>query len=59
MTPTQKQAVDQLKSEGFEIHPSASDMVLMSKGADVRFVRQDGSQKRADASNVKVIRGLV
>jgi hypothetical protein len=47
--------INRLKAENKELH----EMILLTRGADVRFVRQDGSQNRADASNVKVIRGCV
>lgn len=47
MTPDQKATVAILVEEGFTVGRQAGDMVLMSKGADHRFVRTDGSQKRA------------
>jgi len=59
MTLNQQQTVNELVADGFQIIPTGSDMILLTRGADSRFVRQDGSQKRADASNVTVIRGLV
>lgn len=47
MTPVQRSAVENLQSEGFAITRHHGDMVLMNSGADHRFVREDGSQKRA------------
>ncbi len=47
MTPIQRETVNQLKSEGFQVIPTSSDMILLTRGADSRLVRQDGSQKRA------------
>jgi len=56
---TQQQTVNELLSDGFQIIPTASDMILLTRGADSRFVRQDGSQKRADKTNVTVLMGCV
>lgn len=47
MTSEQMTTIATLSSEGFSVVRHAGDMVLMSKGADHRFVRTDGSQKRA------------
>ncbi len=47
MTPDQKATVAILTEDGFTVARHSGDMVLMSKGADYRFVRTDGSQKRA------------
>lgn len=47
MTQDQQKTIDSLKSEGFEFNRNYHDMVLMSRGADNRLVRQDGSQRRA------------
>jgi hypothetical protein len=48
MTPTQRITVEKLQAEGFTVTRHHGDMVLMSSGADHRFVRADGSQKRAN-----------
>lgn len=48
MTPLQRSTVQTLQAEGFQITRHQKDMVLMSRGADHRFVRADGSQKRAN-----------
>lgn len=36
-----------------------NDMILLTRGADSRFVRQDGSQKRAQVGDVGVNVNLV
>jgi hypothetical protein len=63
MTPIQTQTVNTLKSEGFQVVEINRDIVRLTKGADARLVRRDGSQKRAQhvvvGSNVTVIRGCV
>lgn len=59
MTPNQQQTVNHLVAEGFQIIPTASDMILLTRGADSRYVRQDGSQKRADQASVSVLMGCV
>lgn len=46
MTPAQKIAVSQLKSQGFEQIVEGREIVRMTKGADRRVVMADGSQKR-------------
>lgn len=46
MTPDQQKTIDDLKAEGFQRVRNYHDMVLMTKGADSRLVRQDGSQRR-------------
>ncbi|WP_296257696.1 MULTISPECIES: hypothetical protein [unclassified Pseudomonas] len=47
MTPAQQKTIDLLKSEGFRFSRNYHDMVLMTRGADNRLVRHDGSQRRA------------
>lgn len=63
MTPIQTQAVNTLKSEGFQVVEINRDIVRLTKGADARPVRRDGTQKRAQHvvvdTNVTVIRGCV
>jgi hypothetical protein len=61
MTPNQQKTIDALKSEGFQVSRNYHDMTLMTKGADNRLVRHDGSQRRAaqGPSNVRLIRGCV
>jgi len=63
MTPNQQQTVNELVADGFQIIPTASDMILLTRGADNRFVRQDGSQKRAQVGdgsvNVNLVWGCV
>jgi hypothetical protein len=62
MTPIQTQTVNTLKSEGFQVVGKLNDMVLITRGSDNRFVRHDGSQRRAvdvSESNVRVLRGAV
>jgi hypothetical protein len=61
MTPIQKQTVNTLKSEGFQVVETNRDIVRLTKGADARLVRQDGVIKRAQhqVSNVRVLRGEV
>jgi hypothetical protein len=48
MTPTQRATVNQLVADGFKVVETCRDIVRMTKGADARLVRQDGSQKRAN-----------
>lgn len=48
MTPIQRKTVTDLQAEGFQIVLQAKDIVRMTKGADKRLVRADGSQKRAN-----------
>lgn len=61
MTPIQKQTVNQLKSEGFQVVEKCVDIVRLTKGADARLVRPDGVTMRAQhkVSNVRVVRGCV
>lgn len=62
MTPNQQQTVNHLIADGFHIVLTAKDIVRLTKGADKRLVRQDGSVKRAnhvERSNVTVLRGCV
>jgi len=63
MTTQQQQTVNELVADGFQIIPTASDMILLTRGADSRFVRQDGSQKRAQVGdgsvNVNLVWGCV
>lgn len=47
--------ISRLKAENQELR----DTILLTRGADSRFVRQDGSQKRADQTNVTVLMGCV
>lgn len=47
MTPIQRKTVTDLQAIGFQIVLQAKDIVRMTKGADKRLVRADGSQKRA------------
>lgn len=57
------QQLFQQAAQGFQIIPTASDMILLTRGADSRFVRQDGSQKRAQVGdgsvNVNLVWGCV
>lgn len=48
MTPEQKFTVDTLRAIGFHIVLQAKDIVRMTKGADKRLVRTDGSQRRGN-----------
>lgn len=48
MTPLQRSTVQTLQAEGFQIVLQAKDIVRMTKGADKRLVRADGSVKRAN-----------
>lgn len=48
MTPTQRIAVEKLQAIGFKVVEHASDIVRLSKGADKRLVKADGTQKRAN-----------
>jgi hypothetical protein len=47
MSPAQRNTVTQLVAEGFQVTRATGDMVRLTKGADNRLVRTDGSQKRA------------
>lgn len=47
MTP-QDQVVTDLIAEGFEVVERNKTIVRLTKGADARLVRQDGTQKRAN-----------
>ena len=47
MTPLQRATVAHLKADGFRVVETCSDIVRLTKGADARLVRQDGTQKRA------------
>lgn len=47
MTTAQQNTVSQLQAIGFRIVEQCSDIVRLSKGADKRLVRADGTQKRA------------
>jgi len=63
MTTQQQKTVNDLVADGYQIIPAASDMILLTRGADSRFVRQDGSQKRAQVGdgsvNVNLVWGCV
>jgi hypothetical protein len=48
MTPIQRDTVNQLVADGFQVVLAASDIVRLTKGADKRLVRADGSVKRAN-----------
>jgi hypothetical protein len=48
MTPKQRFTVETLQACGFLIVEKCSDIVPLSKGADKRLVRADGSQRRAN-----------
>ena len=48
MTPLQRATVAQLKADGFLVVETCSDIVRLTKGADARLVRQDGTQKRSN-----------
>lgn len=48
MTTAQRNTVSQLQAIGFRIVEKSSDIVRLSKGADKRLVRADGTQKRAN-----------
>ena len=48
MTPIQQITVAKLQSQGFQIVENCTDIVRLTKGADKRLVRADGSQKRAN-----------
>jgi hypothetical protein len=63
MTPIQKQTVNTLKSEGFQVVEINRDIVRLTKGADARLVRQDGVIRRAEVGsgsvNVNLVWGCV
>lgn len=44
----QRKTVAELVARGFTVVEDHSDVVRLSKGADKRLVRQDGTQKRAN-----------
>ena len=48
MTAAQRATVNQLVSDGFKVGETCRDIIRLTKGADARLVRQDGSQKRAN-----------
>lgn len=48
MTPVQRFTVETLQACGFRIVEKCSDIIRLSKGADNRLVRADGSQRRAN-----------
>ena len=48
MTPLQLATVNQLVADGFKVVETCRDIIRLTKGADARLVRQDGSQKRAN-----------
>ena len=48
MTPTQCATVNQLVADGFKVVTASVEVVRLTKGADARLVRQDGSQRRAN-----------
>ncbi|UHC82268.1 hypothetical protein LS633_00370 [Pseudomonas sp. NIBR-H-19] len=48
MTPLQRSTVQTLQAEGFQIVENCTDIVRLTKGADKRLVRADGSQMRAN-----------
>ena len=47
MTPVQRKTVNELVADGFRVVLAAREIVRLTKGADKRLVRADGSQKRA------------
>lgn len=47
MTPAQRTRVSELQLQGFSITAKHKDFIAMSRGADNRLIRTDGSQKRA------------
>lgn len=53
MTPKQRIEVDKLKAQGFEVVQVGTDIIRLTKGADARLVRQNGTQKRANHYIVK------
>lgn len=53
MTPIQRKTVTDLQAEGFQIVLQAKDIVRMTKGADKRLVRADGSQRRGNHNEIK------
>jgi len=46
MKPKQKVTVNALKADGFTVVEVCRDIVRLSKGADSRLVREDGTQVR-------------
>lgn len=48
MTPIQRATVNQLVAYGFKVVETCRDIIRLTKGADARLVRPDGSQKRAN-----------
>lgn len=48
MTTAQRNTVNQLQAIGFRIVEQCSDIVRLSKGADKRLARADGTVKRAN-----------
>jgi len=48
MTPLQRVTVNQLVADGFKVVETCRDIIRLTKGADARLVRSDGSQKRAN-----------
>lgn len=53
MSP-QEQSVADLVSEGFQVVEVNQSIVRLTRGADARLVRKDGTQKRA---NHVIVRG--
>jgi hypothetical protein len=47
MTPQDK-AVSDLVADGFQVVQRNGDIVRLTKGADARLVRKDGTTKRAN-----------
>lgn len=47
MKPNQQATVNALKAQGFTVVEVCRDIVRLSKGADSRLVREDGTQVRA------------
>lgn len=48
MTAAQRTTVNQLVADGFKVVENCRDIIRLTKGADARLVRPDGSQKRAN-----------
>ncbi len=61
MTPIQKQNVESLTSEGFQIVEVNRDIVRLTRGPDARLVRQDGVVMRAqhEVRKVRILRGEI
>ena len=53
MTPLQRATVNQLVADGFKVVETCRDIIRLTKGADARLVRQDGSQMRANHAEHK------